>query len=749
MSNKLIYGKCQIERIVSMEVNDSELEVFFENKNGKVSSKFYPIEHWFLSDRPINRINNRLRGNLHYKYINTFRCKKDMFIEQSKAKKRDWDIWRPGNLKECAMLRNGMTYFKGMKHDEISVLSFDIETTSLEHNDNAFIILISNTIRKAGKTERKLFSYDEYNSEREMLEDWCKWVRKVDPSVICGHNIFMYDLPYLQFIADRCGARLELGRNGSKLYFSQYERRFRRDSTMFFHYQPVSIYGREIVDTMFLSYKYDIGRKYDSYALKKIIAQEGLEVEGRQHYEAWKIRHNYKDPVEWSKIKKYSIHDADDSLSLLDLMCAPFFYLTQSVPKSFQEITCTASGSQINSVMIRAYLQDDHSIPTDSKKVEFEGAISIGNPGIYRNSFKVDVASLYPSIMIWGEVADFDKDPKGYFPLLIKEFTVKRLEHKKKAKEDPYYDGLQQAEKIFINSCYGFLGATGLHFNCPEGAEYVTRTGREILSKAIKWATGGDVVPIPDAKKGEPKWKIINTDPTKRMLVNCDTDSVTFSKPNFEEITEEERVELLKDLNSNYPDLIKWEDDGYYLTIIVIRAKNYILWDGKKIIYKGSAVKATTKESALQEFIKKIIDSMLEGHEDYAEIYTKYVKEVMNITDINRWVSKKTITDKVLNPKRLNEEKVLKAIQGKDYSEGDKAYFFFKSDESLSLVEDFDGDYNHTRLLKKLFNTGRMFETVLPIKEVFPNYSLKRNQEALMELLTIVEESGKIVENGG
>jgi DNA polymerase elongation subunit (family B) len=37
---------------------------------------------------------------------------------------------------------------------------------------------------------------------------------------------------------------------------------------------------------------------------------------------------------------------------------------------------------------------------------------------------------------------------------------------------------------------YGFLGAPGLNYNYPKGAAEVTSRGREILKKAVLWATG-------------------------------------------------------------------------------------------------------------------------------------------------------------------------------------------------------------------------------------------------------------------
>jgi len=217
-------------------------------------------------------------------------------------------------------------------------------------------------------------------------------------------------------------------------------------------------------------------------------------------------------------------------------------------------------------------------------------------------------------------------------------------------------------------------------------------------------------------------------------LVLVDTDSCFFSKKTGEEFTPEEQTFLLKELNSLYPDLIRFEHNGYFKKVIVLRSKNYVMQEGNKVKYKGSGILATLKEPALKQYIKDIIQLMLEDRTDYTEVYNRYVKEIMDVKDIIRWCSKKTITDKVLDPKRTNEQKVLTAISAEDFAEGDKMYFFFLPDNSLSVSTNFTGIYNKEKLLEKLYKTSLLFENVIPVKELFLNYKLKRNQVALKEL---------------
>ena len=713
MHDRLIYGKEETQRVVSIEPNEETIEVFTENESGAVSSHVINNRYWILSNQNIDGSFAKLNGNLHYKWGKQFTTRED-FISFKKQNHR-YDLYSIHDPKESAMVKDGITYFKGMKPQDVSILSFDIETTGLNAQANdAAVLLISNTLRIGNTIQRKLFAYSDYsNNPAQMVEAWSEWVRSVNPSIICGHNIYSFDLKYLSEYMQVNGKDLHLGRDDSAIRFETYESKFRVDGTRDLHYNKVRCYGRELVDTMFLAYKYDIGRKYESYGLKKIIAQEKLEAEDRVFYDASQIRFKYKDPKEWELIKQYCLHDSDDALKLFDLMSPPFFYMTQSVPKSFQSMIESASGSQINSVMVRSYLQEKHSIPKASATVEYEGAISFGNPGIYRNVFKVDVASLYPSIMIEYKVHSPQKDPNKNFLNLVQTFTERRLYHKSLAKTDKYHDDMQAAFKIFINSCYGFLGSTGLNFNMPEGAAFITKTGRDILSRSIEWS---------------------NTKNFK--IVNADTDSISFTKSDESEFTNDDREIILKEINSLYPSTIRFEDDGLYKCVIVFKAKNYVLFDGIKIKTKGSAIKATTKEPALREFINNIISSIIAGRDDYYNIYQTYVKEAFDIKDIKRWVSRKTISEKTLNPQRTNEQKVFDIIQDSNFTEGDRIYCFFKSDGTLALAENFDGNYDKDKMLEKLYKTSEIFDTVLP-EGIFINYKLKRNKKALEELINL------------
>lgn len=488
--NAFIYGKNFKKNVVALEVKDSACELFIRDGN-QIKVEVLPNEYWILYAENYTGNFIRLEGSAHYGYADKFDNEDEYKGAIQEARMLRWDYYTCRNEQEMFMLKNGVTLFKGMKPQDLSVLSFDIETTGVKHDASSKVLLISNTLKTGDKVVRRLFSYDNYSTQKALISAWSKWVREVDPDVLIGHNIFGYDLPYMQY----CGGTLNIGRDGSRAKFDKYVSQFRKDGSQSYDYNNVRVYGRQVVDTFHLSIKYDVARNYPSYGLKAIIKHEGLERADRQHYDASTIKDKYQDAFEWAKIKEYAEHDADDAMALWELMIPGFFYYTQSIPKTFQQIIQGASGSQINAFMIRSYLQGGYGLPKGSEKTEYEGAISFGIPGIYKNVYSVDFHALYPSIIMQYELYDRVKDPKGHLLEMTKYFSKVRVKYKKQYKEtgDEAYNAQQLAAKVVVNSIYGFLGAPRLNFNCPELAAEITRTGRDLLNTICKVATGKEL----------------------------------------------------------------------------------------------------------------------------------------------------------------------------------------------------------------------------------------------------------------
>lgn len=698
MNKDLILGKDETKRVVSVELNGNNIHLFKETNDG-IEEEIRPAvnPYWILQSENVSGKLGRLKGDLHYKYFNNLQ-RQDYYDELQRMYRCRHDFFTIRDNSQRVMVKEGIGLFGDIKVSEVSVLSFDIETNGLALNNKSKVLMITNTYKKDGQTIRKLYTEDKFNSQKEMINAWCGWIREINPTILTGHNIFGFDFGYLR----HCGGELFLGRDKSAAKFAQRSSVFRKDGSQGYDYKDIKIFGRQIVDTMFLAIKHDIGRKYPSYGLKQIIKFEGLESEDREFYPASEIGDNWVLPEERAKIIKYGEQDSDDAMALYELMIPSFFYYNRSIPMSLQMVINRASGSQLNSMMIRGYLQQKHSIPKAEEKVHFKGGLSDSNPGLYENVYKVDVASQYPSIMLQYRLSPKEKDPLNLYLDILDTFTTERLKEKKIANDtgNRYYRDLEQSKKIIINSAYGLLGAPGLNFNKMKVASRITLIGRSILQRGINFAL----------KKGY-------------KIVNIDTDAFSFVglKENFNS--------FISKLNSLYKEKILFEDDGFYDKVLVVKTKNYALLEKGELIIKGSSLKASMKEPMLKSFINDTINLYIrEGKDGLVNNYNKYAKLIPNIEDISEWSSKKTVTKAVLHPDRTQEKRILEAIGKKRVQEGDKVFMFFKSKDELCLTENFNGEYNQDRLYEKLFKSIKIFETVVDIKD-FKNYKLKKNIE--------------------
>lgn len=219
-------------------------------------------------------------------------------------------------------------------------------------------------------------------------------------------------------------------------------------------------------------------------------------------------------------------------------------------------------------------------------------------------------------------------------------------------------------------------------------------------------------------------------------LVNCDTDSIMFSKDDGSTFSPEEQENLLDEINSLLPPKIQMAHDGIFPRVVIIKSKNYILDNGKKIKLKGSSVCDSKKEPIILELINKIAHLLLDSERpDLLGLYQEYVIKSQNLQDISHWATKKTITKSVLEPTRLNEQKVLDALRGKEVHEGDKIHVYYDAQDQLQLVENWTpGTESKSRLIKRIYDTFKIFQELIPFDE-FTKYHLKTKQKELDSLL--------------
>lgn len=241
------------------------------------------------------------------------------------------------------------------------------------------------------------------------------------------------------------------------------------------------------------------------------------------------------------------------------------------------------------------------------------------------------------------------------------------------------------------------------------------------------------------------------------ILTNCDTDSIMFCKKDQDVFTKDEQNALISEINSLLPEFIKYENDGFFPKVVITKAKNYVMYDGNKLSYKGSAFKSSTKEPALAALLKEVVEALIYDTDTPVNIYNRYIKEALNIKDISRWAVKKSITKKLLEGTRKNETKVLDAIDISSVREGDKIYLynaiegeiqasakgeltFYKDgrpkmvpNRIVKTIDSFDGNYEIEHYVKRVYNTIAILAPVIDMEQI-PKYHSSKYVEHLKSL---------------
>ena len=94
-------------------------------------------------------------------------------------------------------------------------------------------------------------------SEAELLAECSRLIRERDPDIIEGHNIFRFDLEYIEARARRHRVALAWGRGGASLRGHPARMQVADRSIA---YRRYAMTGRHIIDTWILAQLYDVGR---------------------------------------------------------------------------------------------------------------------------------------------------------------------------------------------------------------------------------------------------------------------------------------------------------------------------------------------------------------------------------------------------------------------------------------------------------------------------------------------------------
>ncbi|MFN3394995.1 MAG: 3'-5' exonuclease, partial [Candidatus Thermochlorobacter sp.] len=363
---------------------------------------------------------------------------------------------------------------KGMTFRDLHRMQIDIETYYDKDSQQLSGIQIGRDkiiiISLSDSTGWEEVLHIKQQSEKEMLERLVQIIQERDPDVIEGHNIFSFDLPYIQRRCEINGVRFAVGRDGSMPHSYPASIRFAERTIQ---YPYCEIAGRHVVDTLFLVQWFDIAKRaMPSYSLKECAKYFGFAADTRTYID-------HKDIAEaWDKtpdkLIAYALDDVRETNKLSELLSGSNFYMTQMMPFSYAQVSRMGPAAKIEALFVREYLRRKQAIPRPQQgQQESGGYTEIFLKGILGPIVYADVESLYPSIMLTYNICP-SSDELKLFPKILADLKSLRLAAKGRMKEAKkngdqasvdLYDAMQNSFKILINAMYGYLGFRAGIFN--------------------------------------------------------------------------------------------------------------------------------------------------------------------------------------------------------------------------------------------------------------------------------------------
>ncbi|MCQ2403120.1 MAG: DNA polymerase II [Lentisphaeria bacterium] len=617
----------RLQRVVAAEIaEDGALELFQRSEDGAtVTSQKTPYQPWLLTagmelgqsladTAALDHLEGpgaqkcRVRFDNWEKYDAALKQLKQLTGQTPSSPLAPYRVF--SDDVQQALIDRQIRLFRGMEFHELRRMQLDIECRCSVPGkfcdakvaaDEIYMIALKDT---AGFEH--CFSTAECGGEANLLKTVLETIQQRDPDVIEGHNIFLFDLDYLEKRCKRHKIPFALGRGGrvaksrpSRLTIAERIINFRR----------YDAYGRHIVDTWHLAMLADVSKRdLESYGLKYCAKYYGIAREGRVYIPGDQLTQRYdENPLE---VAEYNLDDVRETDGLSRIISPSYFYQTQLLPIGYQNCILRGNATRIDAMLCAAYLNAGAALPSPQNAIPFEGALTaVGRTGAYRPAWHLDVRSLYPSILMmdhWSPASDH----RGVFANLLENFRAFRLQAKDAARSAETqarrdeFQALQNSFKILINSFYGYLGFAQGTFNDFALAEKVTSTGRGILTQMR-----------------------MHLEAAGAAILEMDTDGIYFVPP--EGISPQQMREKIQ---QELPQGIEIELDGIFQAMFSYKSKNYALLEANnRISLHGAALRSRGLEPFQRRFIQEALEEiLLKRSKDLTPLKERYLEELRN-----------------------------------------------------------------------------------------------------------------------
>lgn len=388
---------------------------------------------------------------------------------------------------------------------EFQLMSLDIETSydTNELYSIAFICGDTQRVIMVGNASTSLNeTYLEFvENETLLLERFLHYVTTLDPDIFIGWNVINFDFRFLQKKADALNIPLRIGRNNSLA-------KWRKSHTEAEHYF-IHIPGRVVLDG--IDTLKSATWSFPSFSLDHVA--ESLLNRGKLIQQ-----HDNHDPLFKAKEIKRQFHEDKYSLARYNLedcqLVLDIFKKAELIHFAIERASLT--GLEMDRVGGSVAAFDNLYLPRLHRKGYVApnigdygsgntapgGYVMNSKPGLYYSVLVLDYKSLYPSIIRTFKVDPYariaakqlnpDDTIEGYdgasfakHEHILPDIIAELWQARDKAKQQKN-SALSQAIKIIMNSFYGVLGTPGCRVHDARLTSSITKRSHDIIKQTVK-----------------------------------------------------------------------------------------------------------------------------------------------------------------------------------------------------------------------------------------------------------------------
>ena len=559
--------------------------------------------------------------------------------------------------------------FKELEKRDFSpkVLAYDIECDDFKIGAGEILMvsLVSDNFKKV-LTWKKIASKQNYvevvKDEKELLEKFVEYVRKISPDFLVGYFSDGFDLPYLRSRAEKLKVPLSLGLDESQPKFSRGMR------------MTGKISGIVHIDLLrFIQTAYSQYMQSETLSLNEV-AKEFLGDSKKD----FKFRHSSKlEDHHWKEYFEYNLHDSDLTFRLFEKFWPDFLEFTRTIQEPVFDVSRYGLAKQVESYILHR-LEKFNEIPEKRpmheeiserrQRAPSEGAfVYEPRPGLYKDIVMFDFTSMHTSIIVSFNISkatllekkqkncyespeiDFNKKKtkfyfskkQGFIASLAKEIFEKRKKFKTEYKKNSnkITKARSNAFKLLSASIHGYMAFFGARYFSVESSHSILAFVRKLNKEIIE------------------KTKLAGYN-----VIYADTDSIAFTLGNK---TKTQTKEFLKKLNLELPGIMELELEDFYKRGLWVTKRTGTIGAKKKyaLISEKGKLKIRGFETVRRDWChlarevqNKIINLVLrEGNEKKALEYTKSI--IKKIKERN--ISKEELIIRTMLQKPLSEYKAI------------------------------------------------------------------------------------------